>query len=100
MKHTIKLLFILLSLSLFLQACSSTPLQRSRLNEAEDHLVSSEQALAASKISAAESYLGTATAYLATLQDFKKSLSLSEEKKLEVLLQREKRLSQAIKIRK
>ncbi len=99
MTSSVKSLFVSLFIAIILQGCS-TPLQSSRLNTAEDNIIQAERALASSQIRAAESFHGTAMAYLATLADFKKFMTINEEKRFQALNQREKRLSQAIRSRK
>jgi hypothetical protein len=100
MKHSIKFIFSSFIIAILLQACTSTPLQSSRLNSAEDDILQAEQALSASKVKIAENYLGTAAAYLATVEDYKNRLSSNEKKKYQGLRQREVNISRMIQSQK
>ncbi len=74
---------VLLSLCLLLLgACSSVPLQTSRLNDAESNIREAEHILARSSstaaMRAADERLGVARSYIATVFDNKKYLSKSQ----------------------
>lgn len=73
------------------------PLQSSRLDTAEGYIIQTEQALARKQIRIAEDNLGTANAYLLTLRDFKKSLTINEIKRYELLKQRADGLGKQIR---
>ncbi len=69
-----------------LQACSGTPLQTKRLNEAENHIVLAEQSISNPRnINYTQENIGSAKAFLATVNDFKKFLSKVELSRLNAL---------------
>jgi len=90
MSNSIKLFIINVIGILIISACSSTPLQTTRLNKAETYIIQAEQALAANRINIAVNDMGTAKAYLDTLKDNLKFLSKTEVKRYNELRAREK----------
>lgn len=83
----------LLSFSLaLLVACSSTPLQTSRLDTAESEIIQAEQILARSSgirgMKAADDKLGAASSYLATVLDNKKYLNKNQLQRYAALKRR------------
>ncbi len=91
MKRLIKPLLVSFFI-VVLSACSSTPLQRSRLDAAEINIMQAEQILSQSSslkaMIAADEKLGAARSYLATVLDNKTYLNKAELQKYAALKQR------------
>jgi type III secretory pathway lipoprotein EscJ len=84
--------FLVLFFLVLLSACSSTPLQSSRLDKAETNITQAEQILTQSSdvnaMKTADEKLGVARSYLATVLDNKKYLNKTQLQKYEALKRR------------
>lgn len=87
---------LLISLLILLTACGGS-LQSGRMDSAEGHIIQAERALNASNAVVANDNLGTAKAYLSTVNDFKKSLNIHEQRRFEALKKRETKIEKTIK---
>jgi len=81
-------LFIISSIFFVLSACSTSNLQSTRMDKAEEQIVLAEQALNQSNKSVASQSIGTASAYLATVTDFINSLNDRDKGRLKRLKQK------------
>ena len=88
MKFTLNNIPLLMTTILLLSACSTSPLQSTRLNKAETYMIQAEHALLSKQtnnMKVAENNIGIANAYLATIKDNVKFLSKSELNRFETL---------------
>ncbi|MEB8433702.1 hypothetical protein OO007_15795 [Cocleimonas sp. KMM 6892] len=89
---TVSKIFLAMTLSTLLVACSNAPVQTKRLNTVEDLVVGAERVLSNNTNPNAKQYakqnLDTAGAYLLTLRDNKKILSDDQLKRYNALTQR------------
>jgi len=86
----------LIPLLMLLTACGGS-LQSGRMDSAEGYIIQAERALTASNAMVATDNLGTAKAYLSTVNDFKKSLNIHEQRRFEALKKRETKIERTIK---
>ena len=82
MKHSLKNIVLAMTAATVVTACTSGPLQSTRMSKAEGYMTQAEQALATNspnKMKVAESNIGTAKAYIHTVRDNIKHLSKAEK---------------------